>query len=238
MTTSAQDVVATRVWDALGTVRDPELDEPITDLGFVTALNVRSGAGGQDVHVLLRLPTYFCAPNFAYLMVADAKDAVQSLPGVSSVLIELADHFAAEEINAGVVAQAGFGGTFPDQATGELTQLRLTFRRKAHMACVERASRELIQRGWQVDELVGARLSDLPETPTRDSLRRRRDELGLPAGPDAPLLVDDRGDPVPAGEVPMRLRFARSVRVSMEGNAGLCRGLLRTRYGTSEEGTR
>ena len=48
--------------DALSTVRDPELDEPITSLGFVTAA-VMSAAG--DVQVRLRLPTYFCAPNFA-----------------------------------------------------------------------------------------------------------------------------------------------------------------------------
>ena len=62
---------------ALGSVRDPELDEPITDLGFVTDLEVGEG----EVRVRLRLPTYFCAPNFAYLMVADARAAVESVPG-------------------------------------------------------------------------------------------------------------------------------------------------------------
>ena len=64
---------------ALETVRDPELDEPITSLGFVASCAV-SAAG--DAQVRLRLPTYFCAPNFAYLMVADAYDAVSALPGV------------------------------------------------------------------------------------------------------------------------------------------------------------
>ncbi|MCZ9341537.1 metal-sulfur cluster biosynthetic enzyme, partial [Streptomyces sp. TRM76130] len=34
----------------------------------------------------------------------------------------------------------------------------------------------------------------------------------------------------PPGEIPLRLRFARSVRVSIDGNAHFCRGLLRTRY--------
>ncbi|MQA11229.1 MAG: DUF59 domain-containing protein [Pseudonocardiaceae bacterium] len=238
MTASAQDSLAMRAWETLGTVLDPELDEPITDLGFVTALNVRSGAGGKDVHVLLRLPTYFCAPNFAYLMVADAHDALRDLPGVATVRIELADHFAAAEINAGVASEAGFGDTFPGEATDELAELRLTFRRKAHLACIERACRDLIGRGWQVDALADTRLGDLPGSPARDSLMRRRAELGLPAGPDEPLFVDDNGDPVLAEQVPARLRFARSVRVSMEGNAGFCRGLLRTRYGTTEEGAR
>jgi len=30
--------------------------------------------------------------------------------------------------------------------------------------------------------------------------------------------------------VPLRLRFARSIRISIDGNAHFCRGLLRTRY--------
>ena len=57
------------VLDALSGVRDPELDEPLTDLGFVSDLRVE----GDVVSVRLRLPTYFCAANFAYLMVGDAK---------------------------------------------------------------------------------------------------------------------------------------------------------------------
>jgi len=47
----------------LGTVRDPELDEPVTELGFVASATV-SCDGVATVH--LRLPTYFCAPGFAF----------------------------------------------------------------------------------------------------------------------------------------------------------------------------
>src|SRR6476620_6888704 len=93
------------VLDALGAVRDPELDEPITTLGFVSTCVV-SAAG--DAVVRLRLPTYFCAPNFAFLMVADAYDVVSALPGLRSVDVALEDHFAAAQINAGVAARAGF----------------------------------------------------------------------------------------------------------------------------------
>ena len=60
-----------RVLEALGTVYDPELDEPITDLGFVGSVVVAGGA----VAVRLRLPTPQCAPNFAFLMAADASRA-------------------------------------------------------------------------------------------------------------------------------------------------------------------
>ena len=94
-----------QVWRALGTVRDPELDEPVTALGFVASCTL-SDDGTAEVH--LRLPTYFCAPNFAYLMVADAHDAVCAVPGVRRAVVVLDDHFAADAINAGVAARAGF----------------------------------------------------------------------------------------------------------------------------------
>jgi len=68
-----------RVIGALAGVYDPELDEPITTLRFVSACEV--GADG-DVAVVLRLPTPQCAPNFAFLMAADARNAVRRLPGV------------------------------------------------------------------------------------------------------------------------------------------------------------
>ena len=95
--------VAGAVLTALATVRDPELDESITSLGFVARCEV----SGERVCVRLRLPTYFCAPNFAYLMVADAFDAVSAVPGVRSVEVVLEDHFAAEANNQGVAARAG-----------------------------------------------------------------------------------------------------------------------------------
>jgi hypothetical protein len=40
---------------------------------------------------------------------------------------------------------------------------------------------------------------------------------------------------VQSGDLAIRLSYARAVRVSIEGNAHFCRGLLATRYG--ETGT-
>jgi hypothetical protein len=65
-------------------------------------------------------------------------------------------------------------------------------------------------------------------------LLRRRTDIGLACDTEQLLLVDERGQPVAAAEVVPRLRFARTVRVSIEGNAGFCRGLLQTRYGPGE----
>jgi metal-sulfur cluster biosynthetic enzyme len=211
---------------ALGTVRDPELDESIVDLGFVT----ESTVDGGHAHVRLRLPTYFCAPNFAYLMVADAYDAVRSVPEIDTASIVLEDHFAAAEINSGVASGAGFVGSFPDEAGSELTELRRTFQRKAHIAAMERACRRLIAAGWTVESLPRARLADVPGGAERDSLLRRRAEVDLPLDPDSPVFVDDSGSPIRPEDAALRLRFARTVRVSIDGNAHFCRGLLTTRY--------
>ncbi|WP_292653022.1 iron-sulfur cluster assembly protein [Nocardioides sp.] len=64
---------AAEAYAALHAVVDPELDEPITDLGFVRSLTVSSTAP-VEIEVHLRLPTSFCSPNFAYLMASDSKD--------------------------------------------------------------------------------------------------------------------------------------------------------------------
>ena len=212
---------------ALDTVRDPELDESIVRLDFVASVQVDGGR----VTVELRLPTYFCAPNFAYLMVADAYDAVIALPGVERVVIRLIDHFASDEINAGVADGRGFAGSFPGLADDELAELRLTFRRKAHRAGQERCASRLVASGWSVSDLAAGTLGDVPPGLDLDRLRRRRRELGLPASDDTPLLVDDDGEPITEIDLPAQLRFARTTRISIEGNAALCRGLLQVRYG-------
>src|SRR5581483_364981 len=126
---------------ALETVRDPELDEPITSLGFVAACTVSADG---DAEVRLRLPTYFCAPNFAYLMVADAHDAVSALSGVRRTEVVLEDHFASDAINGGVAAQSGFVASFDGEAVSELHGLRADFLRKAVLAGTDQVARPLL----------------------------------------------------------------------------------------------
>lgn len=216
------------VLDALSSVRDPELDEPITDLKFVADLRVMEDA----VSVRLRLPTPFCAPNFAYLMAADAKAALLSVPGVRRARVVLDDHHAANEINAGIADERGFEGTFPGETEGEdLDELRGIFRRKSFVSRQERLCRELLARGYSADEVARMRLGEVPASETKDKYLRRREELGLDVSAQAPLTVDPHGNPIHEDAVVEHLRFARITRLSIEGNAGLCRGVLAARYG-------
>jgi hypothetical protein len=66
----------------------------------------------------------------------------------------------------------------------------------------------------------------------------RRAGLGLDVSGYAPLVIDPEGKRIPEDAVVQHLRFARTVRVSIEGNAELCRGLLATRYGIPERAER
>jgi metal-sulfur cluster biosynthetic enzyme len=215
---------------ALEAVRDPELDEPVTTLGFVSSCAVSADG---DASVRLRLPTYFCAPNFAFLMVADAYDAVSAVVGVRRAEIILEDHFASDEINGGVAARSGFAQSFDGLADGELDQLRTDFVRKAVLAGTDRVCRPLLAAGRTAEDLAVLTLGDVPPSADRERLRARRAELGLPAGDDSALLVDAvTGEPVGVESLPIHLRRARLTRVSVEANSGVCRGMLRERYGT------
>jgi hypothetical protein len=170
-------------------------------------------------------------------MVADAYDAVSVLPGVRTAEIVLEDHFAAGAINGGVAARAGFARSFDGEAVGELHELRADFLRKAVMAGTDQVCRPLITAGAQPPALAGLTLGAVPPSRPLDRLRQRRAELGLPAGDDAPLLIDPvSGAPLSSEAAPLHLRRARTTRVSIEANAGICRGMLRHRYDSPGQG--
>lgn len=212
-----------RVLAALDAVYDPELDEPITRLGFVGACDV-SPAG--DVAVRLRLPTSQCAPNFAWLMVSEARERVGRLAGVGAVSVVLDGHMTEREINAA----SAFEEAFPDETTGDVEALRDLFRRKALLARQGRVCDELLAAGATADEVVGLQVSQLPDGPEAQRCLALRRELGLPAGPDAPALVAGDGSALPADGLERWERRARLVGVSLESNGGLCRSLLANRY--------
>lgn len=219
------------VLGALSGVRDPELDEPITDLKFVADFHV----AGDEVDVLLRLPTSFCAPNFAYLMVYDAREALLAVPGVREARVVLDDHHTAEEINSGVAAGRGFESTFSSfEQTGEdLEELRGIFRRKAFVGRQEKLARRLLSDGYSPEELARMRLADLPSCEQRDPYLERREELGLDGSGEAPFLVSAEGETVPEEAVVEHLKRARLTRLSVESNGAFCRAVLEARHGES-----
>ena len=223
-----------QVLAALSAVHDPELDEPITSLGFVASLSV-SDRGDVDVH--LRLPTPQCAPNFAFLMVYDARRAVLAVEGVRSANVVLGDHYTGTEINSAVAGGGEFSDAFPGETRAEdLEALRELFQRKALLARQGRVCAALLADGLSIAEVADLRVIDLvpaadPEAARCLTLRRA---LGLAADPQAPALVSGDGGPLAAADLPTWLRRARLVGLSLESNGGICRSLLRVRHGVED----
>jgi hypothetical protein len=83
--------------------------------------------------------------------------------------------------------------------------------------------------------LLAITLGEVPPSRALERLRQRRADLGLPAGDDAPLVVDPvTGDRVGVQALPLHLRRAQITRVSIEANSGICRGMLRHRYNDTQ----
>jgi metal-sulfur cluster biosynthetic enzyme len=216
-----------RVLEALGTVYDPELDEPITSLRFVTSCQVSADG---DVDVRLRLPTPQCAPNFAYLMAADARNAVRRLPEVRGVTVLLEDHYTGDEINSAVGRGEAFAQAFPGETEGELDALRELFHRKALVARQSRMCEALLAGGATPEEVTARRVADLPDDPDARRCIELREQLGISSQADTPAFVRPDGEPVAAADLRLWLRKARLMRTSLEVNGGICRSLLRIRY--------
>jgi metal-sulfur cluster biosynthetic enzyme len=220
-----------QVLDALGKVYDPELDEPITSLQFVSSCDVSPDG---DVHVRLRLPTPQCAPNFAYLMAADARNAVRRLPAVRDVTVVLEDHYTGDEINAAVGRGEAFAQAFPGETEGGLDALRELFYRKALVARQSRLCEALLAEGASPEEVTARRVADLPDDPEARRCIELRAHLGLARDAEAPAFVRPDGEPIAAADLRHWLRIARLVRLSLETNGGICRSLLRVRYDVAD----
>jgi metal-sulfur cluster biosynthetic enzyme len=228
----------------LDQVLDPELDTSILQLGFVVSIHADHG----DLSVTLRLPTYFCSPNFVYMMAADARDALLTLDSVRDVIIRVGDHFASAAIESGVNSGKSFAETFPNEASDNLDQLRQIFLRKGYLKRQEALVRCLRQSGCTWDDIAQLRLADLVCKARMGDVRRpngqvvhvelveivrhylqRREELGLDCSACAPLMLDENGALVSRDQLERYMMQARTVRVSLEANGSLCSAVLDAR---------
>jgi metal-sulfur cluster biosynthetic enzyme len=222
-----------RILDALSAVYDPELDEPITRLRFVSSIEVSCDG---DADVLLRLPTPQCAPNFAFLMGADARRVVAAVQGVRRATIRFEDHYTGEEINLALRGGAGFTGAFPGETDDDdLESLRAIFTRKALIGRQATVCERMLSEGCSENAVLLATVSELPDMPQARRALQLRAQLGLRADPGAPAFVQPGGEPVGADGLRRWLRGAQLVRLSLEANGGICRDLLRARHGLAAE---
>ncbi len=221
------------VWQKLESVTDPEIDESVTSLEFLTLLEVD---GEGCVRVEFRLPTYWCSPNFAFLMASDMRDAAREIPWVREVSIVLLDHFSAPLINRSVARNMDFREAFPGETDGDLAPLRRTFLGKAFERRQELILAFLKREGYAAEKLATLRLAELVGlslTPEGAGLRSlylfARRKVHPDRGPETAAFLTLEGEAIDPARFPEHLRHLRGVRITADSNGALCRGLLAAR---------
>lgn len=224
------------VWECLERVNDPELDEPLTDMGFIERVEV---IDGQWVEVGFRLPTYWCSPNFAFLMAFGIKAEVDTLRWAHGVRVELSDHCFGDEVNEGVNSGRAFKDVFAQYCDGaDLEAVSETFMAKAFDRRQEAVLLALKERGFSAERIVSMTLGafDHVAFTTEEAIKQKpryRDLLlarGLAGHSDDLAFPTWDGERISAFALSAHLERLRGVRINMEFNGAMCRGLASTRY--------
>jgi len=234
------------IYHALSEVYDPELDTPITELGFVNEVHIAEG----HVTVIYTVPTFWCAPNFVFMMSQDIRHEVGQIPGVHQVTVLVRNNCLADEINSGINAGRSFVETFPNDVDrqSDLEALRYTFIVKGFLARQDVLIRRMRQVGLSDATILGLRIGDVmvagedllvQATPPQRiplaaaDLQRylhKRRRLHLAMNVDVRLFTTVTDQPIAEADLPAYLRYSRSARLNIAFNTSLCEGLLRTQF--------
>ena len=236
LTTLTKADLETEIWRCLARVTDPELDEPLTELGFVERVEV---IDNQRVEVGFRLPTYWCSPNFAFLMAFGIRREIETLHWVKAIRVELHDHCFGDEINLAVNNGRAFNEVFAQYCDGaDLGAVVEKFQIKAFDRRQEAVLLELRGHGLSAEQIVSMTLNELDRTQmhndeaTKQKPRYRELLLArkLAERPEDPAFLTWAGQTLSAETLPQHLGRLRSTRLNMEFNGAMCRDLAATRY--------
>ncbi len=226
------------VWRQLATVVDPELDESVTEMNFISRVDVDAS---DCVHVDFRLPTYWCAANFAFLMADDMRTAVRTLPWVKDTKIVLGEHMYADKINHGVEHGLSFQETFLEEANGNLDDVRRTFLVKAFQRRQEALIKHVMSNGASPEDITTLTMGELEthkaaaDEEGQKLVVRYQERRAVVAqfSNETLAFVTTEGLPLEAGSLPGYLSALRRVRANAEFNGAMCRGLLEARFDTT-----
>ncbi|WP_224447456.1 iron-sulfur cluster assembly protein [Haloprofundus salilacus] len=268
--TSAVTPRRSAVRNALDGVTDPELDRSIVELDYITGIELGGGEtpsdcgsdatdgdrGSGTVTVRLSLPTAWCSPAFAWLMLVDACAAVESLPGVGRARVVLEDHVHETELTEGVNGDRVFAEAF-DDADGDLQAVRRELNEKARIVRQHRALDALLDAGATPEQLVSLTTDDVafdPDGPDservvvsvadgairlcvpRDSMVdyvEKAESVGLDLD-SGPLFRTPEREPISVDEFELVRRRGRLASVNMRGQGGVCAQLHEARQRSRE----
>ena len=144
---------------ALSRVRDPELDMPITELGMVKDVALEKGF----LRVTILMPTYWCSPNFTYIILEDARRELdrELRPLGVKPLVVLEGHHDAEKITRCVNEGLRFEECYQGEAVEGLEELRLRFREKALLARLRGLVTLLSSKGLGLADISALKIEDV-----------------------------------------------------------------------------
>jgi metal-sulfur cluster biosynthetic enzyme len=223
---------------ALDSVTDPEIDESVVSLDFVSDIKIDED---DRVEIEFRLPTYWCAPNFAFLMASDMRDAVSQLDWVNGVTVKLIDHFSAELINRGVAKRQDFRDAFPGETDDDLTAIRQKFLGQAYERRQELLLQYLFAQGYSPNSILGLTVSQLlslgldqPGASLRTLYLFVWRKLHPGAGEETMAFVSVAGTQIDLPGLKDYLRKVAGARRNAAFNGFICRSLLAERVGARE----
>jgi metal-sulfur cluster biosynthetic enzyme len=237
-----------RIRSVLEPVTDPELDRSIVTLGYIDDIHIEDSENTTHVHVAVTLPTAWCSPAFAWMMTADARDAVEALTSVDNCTIELREHMHKTEVNHGVNNRLSFAEAFPDAEDG-ITALRSTLDEKAVISRQYGAVESLLDAGLTLEQIARLERSDLNQDAAEDRIAvdvpgaaftvvasaaeidrylAKARSLGYFADSDRLFRTPD-GDPIAPDNAELIHRRARLAQVNMDGQGGVCDALHQAR---------
>jgi metal-sulfur cluster biosynthetic enzyme len=223
-----------QIWSALESVTDPEIDESVVSLEFVSEVKIDEN---NRVQIEFRLPTYWCAPNFAFLMASDMRDAVSQLDWVGDVSVRLVDHFSAELINRGVARKQDFRDAFPGETDDDLSALRQKFLGQAYQRRQELLLKHLFGLGYDPTSVLELRLSELLSlaldqqgTALRSLYLFVWHKIHPDADEEAVAFTTSEGTPVDPLDLKDYLRKIAGARRNAAFNGFICRSLLAQRH--------
>lgn len=166
------------VYRALSRVYDPELDEPITSLGFVKSIRL-----GEHVEVEITTSTYWCSPSFVYMMLEDARREIAGSLGLGleRVRVYIRGHHDEERINGCINRGRAFEECYSSEASKGLRELARVFEGKRLLRRLYRFARVLVGRGLSPEEILSL---------DRGSIRDLGSYIAVKAGEKEVVITD------------------------------------------------
>jgi metal-sulfur cluster biosynthetic enzyme len=143
---------------ALANVLDPELDRPITELGFVRDVRI-----GDSIEVEIVTSTYWCSPNFIYMILEDARREVSEHVRVplDKVRVYIRGHFDESRINECISKGISFNECYKEEAWGDLGDLKKVFMDKSLRSRLYQLTVVLLRYGLNYEDIVNLRSADV-----------------------------------------------------------------------------